>query len=325
MGAITVCCSALLACRTTCVWQGKERTAVNIFLGIFTVGLAAVWMAGVHDVTVVWSSTAGPAWTQGLCVITAVPPRYSAKYLVTIAFDLTVMVLTIVGIMRMQSEGTRLGQLLLSQGIVYFFATFVVNVIVCAFCLARLNPILSLAGAVPSSLVSMISATQLYIELAKEARPRNVSTDEERPIRKAMFSGSTAADKFGSFFSGASRSHEARLAAFLNGQDLEQGSNDLPLGVHELRYDKKQQECSASGSTSKATGRLDASANPLSFLGKELGGVSVEESIVVESSRRQSVPLTTFDYTEADIIAQRYPSLTSRSRRDSQEDTTSRK
>ncbi len=243
MGLVTVSCSVLLACRTIVVYQGRARQIVSIAVTVGALAVTAAWMAGVPDVTSEWKAGAGPIWAAGACQPHEIPVRYSIKYLITIAYDFMVLALTVGGIYSMQSSQTHLGNLLLSQGIIYFLATFVANAVVCGLCLARLNPIMSLVGAVPSSFVAMISATRLYTELAEQARPAaSTYADDRRSQRKeqGMSSSSTfGASKFGSFFGATSsrtRVSNRGEKAFLKGQlDLE-AARSLPIGVGELSY-----------------------------------------------------------------------------------------
>ncbi|KDN35427.1 hypothetical protein K437DRAFT_213126, partial [Tilletiaria anomala UBC 951] len=171
MGLITTMCSALLACRTVCFWHGKARTIISVLLVILTTCLAAAWMVGVPDVTAVWvPGGSDDPWTSGACAVTDVPMQYSAKYIVTIFFDFIVFALTLVGVVRMKST-SRIGELLVQQGALYFIATFLVNAVITSLCLARLNPMMSLIAAVPSSCVSLLAATHLYVDLAEQALP----------------------------------------------------------------------------------------------------------------------------------------------------------
>ncbi|CAD6884269.1 unnamed protein product [Tilletia controversa] len=171
MGLITLCCSVLLACRTVCVYQRTARKVVTIFLAIFSLGLAAAWAQGVTSVTTEWIPGAGKPWTTGMCVWTAVRMDYSAKYIVTIIFDLTVLMMTVYGVARIEGSATKIGQTLVRQGIVYFIVTCAANALITAFTIAQLNPVMSLFLAVPVAGVTTVASTRLYVELAERARP----------------------------------------------------------------------------------------------------------------------------------------------------------
>ncbi|CAD6904545.1 unnamed protein product [Tilletia controversa] len=173
MGLVTLCCSILLAIRTVCVYQRTARTVVTSFLVVFTLALAAAWGQGVTSVTAVWVPGAGKPWTTGMCVWSDVRTDYSVKYIVTIIFDLTVLILTVYGIARLEGSTTKIGQTLVKQGIVYFVVTCVVNAVITGFTIAHLNPIMSLILAVPTAAVTLTASTRLYVELAEGTRPLN--------------------------------------------------------------------------------------------------------------------------------------------------------
>jgi len=171
MGLITVCCSSLLAARTICVYAGTARKVVSAVLFVLGLALTATWMAGVPDVHVVWNPAAAQPWSTGGCDYAKVETRYFVKYLVTIVFDFTVLILTIVGVRRM--GGPRIGAILVNHGLIYFFISTAANLVVCILTLLRLSPLMSLVAAVPSSCVSIMAATRLYVYLTDDTRPRN--------------------------------------------------------------------------------------------------------------------------------------------------------
>jgi len=70
-----------------------------------------------------------------------------------VIFDLTVLLLTIAGVVRMQGGG-RLGSILATQGIAYFVLTAAAYLAVTILCFLQLSPVMSLVGAIPSSAVS---------------------------------------------------------------------------------------------------------------------------------------------------------------------------
>ncbi|CAD6925649.1 unnamed protein product [Tilletia controversa] len=171
MGLMNVSCSILLACRTVCLYQGTARKVVTNTLIIFTLGLVAAWGQGVNSITTVWFPGAGKPWTTGMCVWTAVRTDYCVKYIVTIVFDLTVLMLTVYGVMRIEGFTTKIGQTLTSQGIVYFVVTCVVNALITGFTIAQLNPIMCLIVSMPCSGIAVTASTRLYLELAEGGRP----------------------------------------------------------------------------------------------------------------------------------------------------------
>ncbi|KAJ1032943.1 hypothetical protein NDA16_000222 [Ustilago loliicola] len=170
MGWIAVSSSMLLAFRAVCVYTGKARTVVSVVLVIMTLGLLAAWMEGVKDTEAAWVPNGGNPWQDGACNFTYMSKQYAIKYIVTIVFDLVVMILTVVGVVRM-SGGSRIGAVLIKQGIQYFLATFLINALVAGLTLANLNPVMSLIGAIPSATVCVMCSTRLYVHLAEEAKP----------------------------------------------------------------------------------------------------------------------------------------------------------
>lgn len=229
MGLITVSCSVLLACRTLCVYSGTQRTVVGGFLTVFGLGQLAAWMVGVTDITAVWVPGMGAAWTTGTCNFTNVSVNYMIKFIITMAFDFTVMILTAFGVMRMHGGG-RIGKILVQQGIIYFFLTFAINAMLAGFTAAQLNPVMSLSLAVPANCITVMAAVRLYVDLAESARPSNGNNTplssygsggnklSSNPFRKSKKAGtpygvpgleynepsSPSADKFGTSSSAAS-------------------------------------------------------------------------------------------------------------------------
>ncbi|KAJ9479065.1 hypothetical protein PHBOTO_002554 [Pseudozyma hubeiensis] len=201
MGLITVCSSVMLAFRAVCVYSGKARTAVTAVLGIMTLGLLVAWMQGVNDVQAAWIPNGGNPWAEGTCFFTSISKEYAIKYIVTIVFDFVVMALTIIGVVRMNS-GSRIGTVLVQQGLQYFLATFLINALVAGLTLANLNPVMSLICAIPSATVCVMCSTRLYVNLAQEAKPKPDGVDSSR--LSTSWSGS---EKFSRFFKRSSRLH----------------------------------------------------------------------------------------------------------------------
>lgn len=177
MALITLASSFLLACRTVCVYQADERRYVTWTLYLLAAGLAATWFAGISDVTATWLPQIKDVYTNGTCVATEVKQRYFAKYVMTIFFDAVVLVLTIIGVMRLcRSSGTRLGALLIDQGLVYFILTFLVNLLVTVFTILDYSPVMDLFFAIPASCICMSTSTRLYYQLVQEAAHRPAAT-----------------------------------------------------------------------------------------------------------------------------------------------------
>lgn len=170
MGLLVCLSSFLLAFRTVCVYQGTARKMITTVLCIFGLGLVAAWMQGVTDVTSTWSPEAASLWTHGGCGYNAVKSTYWVKYVITIVFDLLVLVLTTVGIVRMNGE-SRIGDILIKHGVIYFILTFAANIVITVLTALQLSPNMSLLMAIPQSAVCVISSTRLYFSLVQNARP----------------------------------------------------------------------------------------------------------------------------------------------------------
>ncbi len=56
--------------------------------------------------------------------------------------------MTVFGVLRMNTS-SRIGDVLISQGILYFLASLVVNAVVTGLTLAQLNPVMSVIAAIP--------------------------------------------------------------------------------------------------------------------------------------------------------------------------------
>ncbi|EPQ28493.1 uncharacterized protein PFL1_03796 [Pseudozyma flocculosa PF-1] len=228
MGWVAVASSALLACRAVCVFSGRARTAVSVALVVLTAGTLAAWMAGVKDVVSVWLPGAGPEWVDGQCSYVSVHQRYIVKYLITTAYDLVVLLLTVFGLMSFKG-GPWIGQLLIEQGILYFAATLLANMVVTALTLANLSPSMSLAGAVPSSLVCVMCSTRLYAQLAEEVSNRNqygsagVSSFNSR---KAKLSGTSSGFATSSTGTGSKQADKGPTVIMLKSVDNRSTSGD---------------------------------------------------------------------------------------------------
>ncbi|PWN46971.1 hypothetical protein IE53DRAFT_390889 [Violaceomyces palustris] len=228
MGWITVSSSILLACRTVCVYGGRTRSVISAVLVLMTLGLTAAWMVGVPDGVSDWIPGGGQPWTRGTCGFTSISPHYAIKYVVTIVYDLTVMVLTVIGVVRMNG-GSRIGDVLIKQGILYFVATFVINGLVTGLTLAQLNPVMSLCGAIPAATVCVMCSTRLYVDLAEEAKPKNGG------VTNSQLSTSGTAEKVAKIFKrsrgrGESARPNGSFGANSTNSDLSKGYKVQPLG-----------------------------------------------------------------------------------------------
>lgn len=214
MAWTVVSSSVLLACRTIFVYEGAARQLVTATLAILAVGLLAAWMQGVKSVTGTWVPGQGFAFADGACVWSAASDDYWVKYVCTIIFDAVVLFLTAFGIVQM-SGSSRIGVVLVRQGIVYFLLTFLVNLLIAIFTLLHLSPTMSLLLAVPQATVCVICACRLYINLAKEARADSFTSSGSPTYASRL--GREPADQSGSdsYGSTAKRSRLGKVTGML--------------------------------------------------------------------------------------------------------------
>ncbi|ETS64737.1 hypothetical protein PaG_00691 [Moesziomyces aphidis] len=201
MGWIAVSSSMLLAFRAVCVYSGRARTVVSLLLTVLTLGMLATWMVGVKDTKAAWVVGGGNPWQEGSCAFTYMSKQYSIKYIVTIVFDMVVMLLTVAGVVRMNG-GSRIGAVLVNQGIQYFVLTALINALVTGLTLADLNPVMSLIGAIPSATISVMCSTRLYVKLAEEAAPKPEGVHSSQLSSSLSGSG---AEKIARFFKRSSQ------------------------------------------------------------------------------------------------------------------------
>lgn len=221
----------LLAFRASCVYTGTARKVVTAVLTVFVLGLLAVWLQGTADVVSVWNTHAGNIWQEGLCIVVYIPRRYSAKHIVTIVYDLTVMILTIVGVLRMKAS-SRIGSILMRQGIQYFAITVLVNSVAAALTLADLNTLISIIGGIPSCVACVMCVTRISVRLAEETKPRTGGV-------YLMQSSSSRSEKIARLFTKGKDSHHAddRIAATIGASSGNAGE----LAVESLTYSQSKQ------------------------------------------------------------------------------------
>ncbi|KAN0066390.1 hypothetical protein ACQY0O_000489 [Thecaphora frezii] len=178
MGLITCCCSGLLAFRAVAVWNDRAFKFVAPVTLVLFLALSAIWMAGVPDVKATWIEGPGPVWikNQGTCTFLPIPERYGYKFIAAVAFDFIVLMLTVAGVASMNSR-SRIGRILIEQGVIYFIATLVMNIFLVSFTFSDLNPLMSNILNVPTQTVQLVASTRLYVMLCDKVRPGHVSND----------------------------------------------------------------------------------------------------------------------------------------------------
>lgn len=273
MGFVVLSSSALLACRTVCVFYGTGRTIVAAILVLLWLGMAAAWMQGVTDATMIWSPANAQLWTDGACYPTAVKTSYFAKYVVTILFDAVVLGLTTFGIARM-SGSSRIGQVLITQGFISFLLTFVANLVITVLTALQLSAVMSLLFAVPQSTICTICACRLYVELANESKVSHQSSHQNASTHSGgsgfLGKGYGYVRRPSGFVSSttspASDEKEARLAVSHPGKPGLTFVDDI----------EKQQACSTSSQEGQPTFVGNASLSPNAGR-RSNGGVYIEQ------------------------------------------------
>lgn len=171
-------------------------------------------MVGVPDIRAEWTPAAAQLWSTGGCNFLEVRVRYCVKYIVTIVFDFTVLILTVVGVRRM--GGSRIGETLIDHGIIYFLLTTTVNLVVCILTIFQLSPVMSTIAAPPASCVSIMAATRLYVALHKEANARHTNAITMDQLSSASSMGKRIASFVRRATGGGARDAKARRATVIN-------------------------------------------------------------------------------------------------------------
>ncbi|KAF8839742.1 hypothetical protein BDN67DRAFT_969592 [Paxillus ammoniavirescens] len=114
----------------------------------------------VHWAALIISQTGINAYrTPGGCDVVYInTSKALAVYFCTMFYDMLVLVLTIVGLLRKRSSST-LWRRLYRQGIAYFAITFLANIMPLVICWLDLNVILTMLFAMPATCLSTIASS----------------------------------------------------------------------------------------------------------------------------------------------------------------------
>jgi len=153
----SICLSSLiLGLRTYAVWGKNKRVGAGLVA--FSIGQIAMW----GYLTVFWTSVWNP--TYRLCEPTSMPAKpsfYISNYSYTIAFDCVTLALIIVKLFRHAGSGG-ICAVLLSDGIIYFIVTVIVNGTAATFAGLQLNVMMNTISIPTASVISTIAATYLF-------------------------------------------------------------------------------------------------------------------------------------------------------------------
>ncbi|KDQ09991.1 hypothetical protein BOTBODRAFT_36610 [Botryobasidium botryosum FD-172 SS1] len=149
--------SALLMFRTFAIWSTKKYIVIPLcvlFLG--------QWALLLHGYTIVKSSWSPEAMA---CVVYTKPEIIKAIYVYTMLFDLTVLLLSIAGLLLSPARSGLWG-LLFTDGVIYFIASFTAYLFPVVFAYLNLNPAMNIICPVPASVCSGIVACRLFVRLS---------------------------------------------------------------------------------------------------------------------------------------------------------------
>jgi len=147
-----------LSLRTMAIWSRRWEIVVPLVLIIL-----GHWSLLLHGVNV------KTAWIVGEgCVITNTNTTVlAATWIYSMIFDFIVMSLTAAKLLE-PGSGSRfnLVDLIFQDGLIYFVAAFLSNVIATIFMLLNLNPVMSIIANVPAAVVSTIVACRVVRRLS---------------------------------------------------------------------------------------------------------------------------------------------------------------
>ncbi|KAG8956350.1 hypothetical protein FRC04_004431 [Tulasnella sp. 424] len=150
--------STLLMLRTIAVWSRNLKVVIP--LCILSLGQWGILLHGVITVRASWSDVAKA------CVVTdTVPVFLDLIYVYTMAYDLLVLLVSSIGLIR-TSGRSDLWSLLFQDGIVYFVVAFTANCVATVFLLLDLNPAMNIIATVPAAVASSIVACRGFVRLS---------------------------------------------------------------------------------------------------------------------------------------------------------------
>ncbi|KAG2067785.1 hypothetical protein BDR04DRAFT_1233204, partial [Suillus decipiens] len=142
--AIVFSINAALGCSTTNLmirtWLIWKTSYLRLLLVLFSLGH---W-----TVLALFLATVSSSPQNGVCMIHSVLVYGRAVVVYGMLYDLTLLVLTIIGLLRMPSSST-LWKTLMKQGVMYFIINLVTNIILLALNRLNLNPTMNAIFAPP--------------------------------------------------------------------------------------------------------------------------------------------------------------------------------
>ncbi|CAE6449931.1 unnamed protein product [Rhizoctonia solani] len=170
--------SALLMLRGIAIWS-RNRYVLFGFL-IVALGHWSILFLGVISVRSVWNTQAS------VCVVTGTTTTLLRLiYGYTMAFDLSVLVVSTAGLLRSGGwQGSDLWKLLFRDGIVYFLVAFVGNAVAAVFTILHLNAAMDIMFTVPAAVFSTIVACRAVRRLSEWAHQDVYIHSRSRSIQK---------------------------------------------------------------------------------------------------------------------------------------------
>ncbi|KAG8893279.1 hypothetical protein FRB99_002089 [Tulasnella sp. 403] len=159
MGNIAIgASSALLMLRTIAIWS--RSLYILIPLVAFCLGQWGILLHGVITIKAIWSPQAAG------CILADTNQFFlNLIYVYTMTFDLTVLTLSTIGLVRTTGRSD-LWALLFQDGIVYFIVAFTANCAATTMLLLNLNPALNIILTVPACVASAIVACRSFVRLS---------------------------------------------------------------------------------------------------------------------------------------------------------------
>ncbi|EUC65385.1 transmembrane protein, putative [Rhizoctonia solani AG-3 Rhs1AP] len=155
--------SGLLMVRGIAIWS-RDR---YVLFGLLFVALGhwTILFLGVISVRSVWNTEVG------VCAVTGTSTTLLRLiYGYTMAFDLTVLVVSTAGLLRSGGwQGSGLWKLLFRDGIVYFIVAFAGNAVAAVFTILHLNAAMDIMFTVPAAVFSTIVACRTVRRLSEWA------------------------------------------------------------------------------------------------------------------------------------------------------------
>ncbi|KAG8957783.1 hypothetical protein FRC03_009816 [Tulasnella sp. 419] len=176
-GNITIgSASTLLMLRTIAIWSRKLYIVIP--LGLLALGQWAILFYGVFTIRARWSDEA-----QACVIFGTYALALNLIYIYTMAYDLVVLVLSIIGLIKTASRSD-LWELLFKDGLAYFFVAFTSNTIPAVFLILNLNQVMNIIFTVPAATASTIVACRGFVRLANWGnQDRHISNFTQRLSR----------------------------------------------------------------------------------------------------------------------------------------------